>query len=79
MLLPFAILSAANGASLNAIRRGMFTVGTVTIVAFIFRDVDLIHNLMGIAPFADLGCTATFTAKRFTLTHLGKDPILIGT
>ncbi len=33
---PFAILSAANGASLNAIGRGMFTVGTVTIVAFIF-------------------------------------------
>jgi hypothetical protein len=57
----------------------MFTVGTVTIVAFVFRDGDLIHNLMGIAPFADLGCTATFTAKQFTLTHLGKDPILIGT
>ena len=76
---PFAILSAANGASLNAIGRGMFTVGTVTIVAFIFRDTDLIHNLMGIAPFADLGCTATFTAKQFTLTHLGKDPILVGT
>ena len=76
---PFAILSAANGAALNAIGRGMFTVGTVTIVAFIFRDTDLIHNLMGIAPFADLGCTATFTAKRFTLTHLGNDPILIGT
>ena len=70
---------AANGASLNAIGRGMFSIHTVTIVAFIFRDSDLVHNLLDIAPFADLGCTDTFTAKRFTLTHLSKNPILVGT
>jgi hypothetical protein len=65
--IPFAILRAANGQILNSIGRGMLTIRTITIVAYIFRDKDLVHNLLGIAPFADLGCTAVFTAKQFRL------------
>jgi hypothetical protein len=57
--LPFAILRAANGQILSSI----------TIVAYIFRDENLVHNLLGIAPFADVGCTAVFTAKQFRLYH----------
>jgi hypothetical protein len=38
-------------------------------VAFIFRNEDLVHNLLGIAPFADCGCTAIFTTHEFTLSH----------
>ena len=75
---PFAILKAANGAFLNAIGRGMLTIKTVTVVEYIFRNKDLVVNLLGIAPFADRGCTATFTASQFTLHHLGKLPILVG-
>jgi hypothetical protein len=52
---PYAILRAANGQILNAIGRGMFTVPTITVIAYIFRNEDLVHNLLGIAPFADRG------------------------
>ncbi len=76
---PFAILRAANGAFLSAIGRGMLTIGSVTVIAYLFRDSDLVHPLLGIAPFADLGCTATFTAEQFTLHHHGKKPLLVGT
>jgi hypothetical protein len=75
---PFAILKAANGTFLNAIGRGMLTIKTVTVVAYIFRNKDLVVNLLGIAPFADRGCTVTFTVSQFTLHHLGKLPILVG-
>jgi hypothetical protein len=47
---PYAILCAANGQNLNAIERGMLTIQTITIVAYIFRDGDLVHTLLGIAP-----------------------------
>jgi hypothetical protein len=64
---PYAILKAANGAFLDSIGRGMLTIDTVTVVAYIFRDKDLVHNLLGISPFADIGCTAMFTASKFSL------------
>jgi hypothetical protein len=76
---PFAILKAANGALLNAIGRGMLTIHTVTVVGYIFRDKDLVHNLLGIAPFADRGCTAMFTSEKFKLYHRNRIPILSGT
>jgi hypothetical protein len=75
---PFAILTAANGASLKSIGRGMLNLATITVVAYIFRDSELVHNLLGIAPFADLDCTATFSATQFQLHHLSKVPILLG-
>ena len=76
---PFAVLKAANGAVLDSIGRGMLTIGTVTVVAYIFRDADLVHNLLGVAPFADRGCTATFTATQFALYHHPSKPMLVGT
>jgi hypothetical protein len=76
---PFALLRAANGALLSAIGRGMLKISTVTVIAYIFRDNDLVHNLLGIPPFADKGCTATFSANRFALYHLDRKPILVGT
>ena len=75
---PYAMLRAANGAPLHSIGRGMFTIKTVTVVAHIFRDEDLVTNLLGIAPFADRGCTALFTSSKFSLYHLDKIPILTG-
>ena len=33
---PFAVLKAANGALLDSIGRGMLTIGTVTVIAYIF-------------------------------------------
>ncbi len=76
---PFAILKAANGAFLDSIGRGMLAIGTVTIIAYIFMEDDLVHNLLGISFFADRGCTAVFTASQFSLLHQGKTPILVGT
>jgi hypothetical protein len=75
---PFTVLKAANGASLDSIGRKMLTIGSVTVIAYIFRDGDLVHNLLGIAPFADRGCTATFNARSFLLYHQSKPLILVG-
>ena len=75
---PFAILKAANGSLLNSIGRGMLTIQSVTVIAYIFRNSDLVHNLLGVAPFADQGCTATFTATKFSLYHQSHTPILVG-
>ena len=66
---PYAILRAANGQVLTAIGKGIFKVKTISVVAYIFRDEDLVHNLLGIAPFADCGCKAVFTAHDFNLYH----------
>ena len=76
---PFALLRAANGALLAVIGRGMLTIGSVTVIAYLFRDSDLVHNLLGIGPFADLSCASTFIAERFTLHHHGKKPLLVAT
>jgi hypothetical protein len=75
---PFAILKAANGVLLDSIGRGMLIINTVTVIAYIFRDTDLEHNLLGIAPFADKGCTAIFSATKFSLFRHDKVPILVG-
>jgi hypothetical protein len=66
---PYAILRAANGQELIAIGRGIFRVKAISVVAYIFRNENLVHNLLGIAPFADCGCTAVFTATSFELYH----------
>jgi hypothetical protein len=78
---PFALLRTTSGALLvlSAIGRGMLKISSVTVIAYIFRDNALLHNLLGIAPFADKGCTATFSANRFALYHLDRKPILVGT
>jgi hypothetical protein len=66
---PFAILRAANGQVLTAIGKGIFRIKHISVVAYIFRNADLVHNLLGIATFADCGCKAIFTAKDFSLHH----------
>ena len=66
---PFAVLRAANGQILTAIGKGIFQVKHISVVAYIFKDADLVHNLLGIAPFADCGCKAVFTAQEFNLYH----------
>jgi hypothetical protein len=66
---PYAILRAANGQILTAIGRGVFTIKTIAVVAYVFRNEDLVHNLLGIAPFADCGCEAVFTAHDFNLYY----------
>jgi hypothetical protein len=75
---PFAILRAANGQVLTAIGRGLFCIKHISVVAYIFRDTDLVHDLLGIAPFANLGCKAVFTATNFNLYH-GRTLLLTGT
>jgi hypothetical protein len=66
---PFAVLRAANGQILTAIGKGIFRVKHIAVLAYVFRDEDLVHNLLGIAPFADCGCKAVFTADAFSLYH----------
>ncbi len=56
----------------------MFCIKHISIVAYIFRDTDLVHDLLGIAPFANLGCKAVFTATNFNLYH-GRTLLLTGT
>ncbi len=68
---PFAVLRAANRQVLQAVGRGMFTIKSISVVAYIFGDEDLVHNLSGIAPFADCGCKAVFTGHDFNLYHNG--------
>jgi hypothetical protein len=74
---PFATLTTANGQVLKSIGRGIFRVKTIAVVAYIFKDDELVHNLLGIAPFADCGCHAVFTATDFNLFH-GKHLLLTG-
>ncbi len=77
---PYAMLRAANGQILNAVGRGMLTVQTITVIAYIFRDDDLVHNLLGIAPFADRECKAVFTAKKFTcITKISSSSTVLDT
>jgi hypothetical protein len=56
----------------------MLTIRSITNVAYMFRDADLVHSLLGIAPCTDLGCTAVFIATQFRLHH-HKNLILQGT
>ncbi len=66
---PYAILRAATGQTLTAIGKGIFRIQHVSVTAYIFRNEDLVHNLLGIASFADCGCEAVFTSKAFNLYH----------
>jgi hypothetical protein len=62
---PFAVLKTANGAVLKAIGRGQLTIAQCTVTAYIFRDAELAHNLLGLIPFANLGCTMIFQPHLF--------------
>jgi hypothetical protein len=64
---PYAAMNAANGGLLSAVGRGQMTIGGLPLVAFIFRDQDLVSNLLGLSPFANHGCESTFKAKSFQI------------
>ena len=62
---PFAILKAANHGVLTAIGRGVLSIAGLDIMAYVFPDRDLTNNLLGLVPFANLGCTGVFKPKAF--------------
>ena len=77
---PLAVLKTANGAPLSAIGSGILTVGCFSMTAYVFRDRELVNNLLGLAPFADRACTSTFRPSQFQIyPHKSTTPILTGT
>ncbi len=77
---PYAILKAANNSELIAIGRGTLRLAGLKPPAYIFRDDQLAANLIGLAPFCDLGCTAIFKRQTFQLLrHRHSTPIMTGT
>jgi hypothetical protein len=64
---PFAVLKAANNAELTAIGRGTLSLAGLQPTAYIFRQGELATNLLGLAPFCDLGCEAIFSKNGFKL------------
>jgi hypothetical protein len=76
---PYAVLKAANHAVITAIGRGILAVQNIVITAYVFRDADLAHNLLGLVPFANLGCITTFKPKSFQITtQEGSQPFITG-
>jgi hypothetical protein len=75
---PYAVWKAANGADMATIGRGVLRVGTFNLPAFVFRDRDLASNLLGVAPFSQYGCTATFTPNTLHIAERTGVPILTG-
>jgi hypothetical protein len=76
---PYAALKAANNTELVAIGRGMLRLAGLQPTAYIFNDNDLAANLLGLAPFCDLGCTAVFKKHTFHLFRPNQvTPIMTG-
>ena len=75
---PYAVWKAANGADMATIGRGVLRVGTFNLPAFVFQDRDLASNLLGVAPFSQYGCTATFTPNTLHIAERTGVPILTG-
>jgi hypothetical protein len=76
---PYAVLKAANNSELIAIGRRTLNIAGLRPPAYIFRDGDLAADLLGLAPFCDLGCTAVFGKHTFhLLQHKQSAPLMIG-
>jgi hypothetical protein len=75
---PYAVWKAGNGSNMAAIGRGVLRVGTFNLPAFVFQDKDLASNLLGVAPFSNHDCTATFTPTTFRISERTGSPILTG-
>jgi hypothetical protein len=70
---------AKQGAVLTAIGTGTLTIGRFRLQAFICRNNELQHSLLGINPLTTKGCTAEFTNRYFRLNHTAcLQPILAG-
>ena len=77
---PVAVLKTANGAPLAAIGQGILTIGSLRLPAYVFKDSDLMNNLLGVAPLADRNCTAVFGPSSFQVyRNDGPRPLLSGT
>ena len=73
------IKCAKQGAILTAIGMGSLNIGRFRIHAFICRNHELQHSLLGLNPLTTKGCTAEFTNKYFKLNHAAcLQPILVG-
>jgi hypothetical protein len=75
---PYAVWKAANGSDMAAIGHGVLRVGSLNLPAFVFQDKDLASNLLGVAPFSNHDCTATFTPTTFHISERNGIPILTG-
>ena len=76
---PMAVLKTANGAPLAVIGHGTLTMGPLRLTAYIFKDSDLVNNLLGLAPLADRNCTTIFKPSYFHVyRHDEPQPILLG-
>ncbi len=76
---PFAVLKTANGAVLKSIGRGQLTIAQCTVTAYIFRDTELAYNLLGLIPFANLGCTMIFEPRLFGIYQPNaQTPFVVG-
>ncbi len=70
---------AKQGAVLAAIGTGSLTIGRFRLQAFICRNTELQHFLLGINPLTARGCTAEFTNRYFRLNHTAcLQPNLVG-
>jgi hypothetical protein len=76
----YATIKCANqGSTLTAIGMGSLTIGRFRIQAFICRNQELQHSLLGLNPLTAKGCTAKFTNRYFRLNHTAcLQPILVG-
>ena len=75
------IKCAKQGAILTAIGTGSLTIGRFRIQAFICRNHELQHSLLGLNPLTAKGCTAEFTNQYFRLNQTAcfcLQPILVG-
>jgi hypothetical protein len=73
------ITCAKQGAKITVIGTGSLTIGRFRLRAFICRDDELQHSLLGLNPLMEKGCTAEFTDKIFKLDHTAcLQPVLTG-
>jgi hypothetical protein len=63
------IKCAKQGAILTAIGMGSLPIGRFRIQAFICRNHELQHSLLGLNPLTAKGCTAELTNRYFRLNH----------
>ncbi len=73
------IKCAKQGAILTAIGMGSLSIGRFRIQAFICRNNESQHSLLGLNPLTAKGCTAEFTNRYFRLNHTAcLQSILVG-
>ncbi len=63
------ITCAKQGAKITAIGTRSLTIGRFRLQAFICRDNELQHSLLGLNPLTERGCTAEFTDRFVKLHH----------